>query len=132
MTTTSLDKLIEQLRDNQVLEELKLDNNNFSGPAVACLASLLLDTLSLRILSAEKCSLDEFAGESIKNGIGRNTTLEELYLRSNNLYDVGCIGICESLATNTTLKILDIGENRLREKSGLAVGAMLGKNRTLE
>lgn len=127
-----LDKFVQELRDNAVIEELVLDNNNFSGKHVACLASLFSDTYSLRKFSAEKCEMDEFAGESIKNGLARNNTLTEIYLRGNSLYDAGCAFICEALASNNCLKKIELSENRFREKSGLAIGAMLKANSTLE
>jgi Ran GTPase-activating protein (RanGAP) involved in mRNA processing and transport len=131
-TSVGLDKFVLELRDNAILEELILDNNNFSGRQITCLANLFSDTQSLKKFSAEKCEMDEFAGESIKNGLMRNMTLLELYLKENSLYDAGCAFICEALSSNTCLKKIDLSENRFREKSGVAIGSMLKANTTLE
>lgn len=114
------------------METIILDNNNLSGPAISCLAGLFLESQSLKIFKAERCGLDEFAGEAMKVGLGRNLVLEELHLRGNNLYDAGCASVCEALTTNTGLKLVDLAENRLREKSGVSIGSMLKKNHTLE
>jgi hypothetical protein len=86
----------------------------------------------LKTFSAERCDLDEFAGESMKVGLARNNTVVELNLRGNSLYDAGCAAVCEALLTNTTIKVLELAENRLREKGGMAIGAMIKKNNTLE
>lgn len=123
---------MEQIRENKVLEALILDHNNLSGTAINCLAGLFLETPALKYFSAERCDMDEYAGESMKVGLARNNTLLELNLRCNSLYDAGCIAICEALSANTCLKSIELGENRLREKSGVAIGAMIKKNQALE
>lgn len=69
-----------------------------------------------------RCECDEDAGEAFKNGLKKNTTLTHIYLSHNDLYDDGCNSICDALYQHTTLQVLDLSDNRIREKGGTAIG----------
>jgi Ran GTPase-activating protein (RanGAP) involved in mRNA processing and transport len=133
ISSAGLAKLFEALYDNKTIQDLILDHNNFVGSGVFYyLNTLLLETQSLRVLSFEKCDIEKYIAEEIKAGLTRNATLTHLILRNNSLYDEGCEHLCDALHDNTRLKLLDISDNKLREKSGAAIGNMLKKNRYLE
>lgn len=127
-----LPKLCESLQTNPFIEELVLDQNNFSAMQVASLKGLLIETESLKVLSLERCFIDEFGGEALKHGLTQNTSLTVLNLKSNCLYDNGFAFVCEGLMANNKLKVLEVADNRLRDKSGIAFGQLLKKNSTLE
>lgn len=91
-----------------------------------------MESESLKLLSLERCFMDEFGAEALKHGLTHNTSLVTLNLKSNSLYDTGFVFLCEGLSANSKLKVLEVADNRLRDKSGTAFGGLLKKNMVLE
>jgi hypothetical protein len=66
---------------------------------------------SLRVLHMHRCGLDSYAIQVLANALKTSTTLEELTLCYSNLVSDGSSHLFSALATNNTVKHLDLTGN---------------------
>jgi Ran GTPase-activating protein (RanGAP) involved in mRNA processing and transport len=94
-------KLVEAIKGNSSITELDLSGNQIGHEGCQAIAQLLQPK----------------ASEIISLNLGKN-----------KLLDRDAAVLCEELCNNTILQELDMSENLLAERAGLAIGAMLQVN----
>lgn len=126
--------LATMLRRNTSLQRLELESNNF-GPATAKeLADALTENESLQALNLESNPLTDdekdFSGIAALGAmLASNRTLKTLNLWRTRLGTEGGKQIAMGLEKNTTLVCLDIGNNRIATLDGVKIDQRLSRNR---
>ncbi|XP_065358025.1 serine-rich adhesin for platelets [Calliphora vicina] len=115
------------------LKALAVWNNNLSKEAGLYISDLLAETVSLELLNIGKnCLSNEFI-TSVKESLTKNTTLTTLGLQSAHLSAKG-IETLSSVLTfggNSTLRRIDIRDNKLEVESLAKIAEVLKSNTTV-
>ena len=115
---------------NARLEELYLDSNNL-GIGTVKVAKSLQHITALKVLSLDNNNIPQEASEELGLAIKSNENLEKLWLNDNNLCS-SAIVILNSLATITTLTVLELNNNQIPQEAGGALAAVIMHNTRLE
>ena len=115
---------------NTRLEELYFDNNNL-GMGTVKVAKALQCITTLKMLALSNNNIPQEALEVLALGITSNEQLEKLWLSDNNLHS-SAINILNSLATITTLTVLDLNNNQITQEAGEALASVIMHNTRLE
>ncbi|KAG0211160.1 T-complex-associated testis-expressed protein 1 [Mortierella sp. NVP41] len=128
-------KLSQALQQNSTLERLNIGNDRLGANAgvVKALAEGLARNKGLVKLDLElkslggQCEGDEGEGglRALGEALEKNQDLQELNLARNKLTDQDIEVLCNALAHNRGLKILDLSLNSLGERGARAVAALL-------
>jgi Ran GTPase-activating protein (RanGAP) involved in mRNA processing and transport len=125
--------LVDGLRANRTLEDLGIGNNKVGeGGAEALKQALMDNALSVRLIDLTVCGLGAREMTCIAEGLGVNTTLDELKMCSNDWIGVeGVEAIAGALEKNARLHTLDMN-NCINCSGGLtAISRSLRVNSTL-
>ena len=107
---------------------LDLSGNKFSKEQTKSLGHLVERLPELKTLNLSNCNLGVAGGHLLKEPLGNCKKLEQLNL-FRNLQDVdGLRSLSQILATNTTLKFIDFGFNRLKDEGLKNIAQNLAKN----
>ena len=71
-TSYGISKIFESLNKNGTVHTLILDDNNFSGKNFDSITNLLWENLTLKILSFNRCQIDQYGGDYLGLGMSRN------------------------------------------------------------
>ena len=115
---------------NTGLEELHLSNNNLDKGAIEIMRALQHIT-SLRLLDLGNSNLPNEVSGELALAVQSNRRLEKLWLYDNDLKS-SMIAILQSLSTISTLKILNVSNNKLPEEAGEALASVILHNTGLE
>jgi len=114
------------------LESLCLRGNEFSATAAAALGGVLsLGSQSLRSLNLSSCRLSDEAGIAIASGLFSNTTLEVLQLRDNTLREGSGRALVESLRKHTILVTVNLELNSIDFRFLTQISQFLERNARL-
>ena len=123
--------LASVIMHNTRLEELYLDSNNLGIGTVKVVKYLQHITTRLRVLSLDNNNIPPEASEELALAIKSNEQLKKLWLIDNNLQFSANI-ILNSLATITTLTVLDLSNNQIPQEAGEALASVIMHNTGLE
>ena len=122
--------LASVIMHNTRLEELYLGSNNL-GIGTVKIAKSLQHITTLKVLSLDNNNIPQEASEELAVAIKSNEQLEKLWLNGNHLHS-SAIVILNSLATITTLKVLDLSNNQMPQEAGEALASVIMHNTRLE
>ncbi|XP_037666592.1 leucine-rich repeat-containing protein 45 [Choloepus didactylus] len=125
--------VIQGLCSNTAVRLLDLKGNNLQAAGAEALGKLLRQNKSLRSLTLEWNSLGawEDAFAAFCAGLGANTALLQLDLRSNQISHKGAEELALALRGNTSLQQLDLRWNNVGLLGGRALVQGLPGNKTL-
>ena len=111
------------------INECKKEQSNLHIKLAGVLGSLLELKNSLDLKGR---LVNAAAAAVLAEAIKRNSTLTELNLRLNGIYDAGATALAEALKTNTTLTMLDLTENfEISDLGATALAEAIQTNSTL-
>ena len=122
--------LASVIMHNTRLEELYLHSNNL-GIGTVKIAKSLQHITTLKMLSLGSNSIPQEASEELALAIESNQLLKKLWVSNNNLHS-SAIVFLNSLATNTTLTVLNLNNNQISQESGEALAFVIMHNTRLE
>ena len=91
----------------------------------------LMACCNVTVLGLSICQLGEGGARVMLEFLRLNTTLEKLFLASNNLGCDGARALAEALCVNTTLRELQLSNNHMRDDGARALAEALRSNTTL-
>jgi hypothetical protein len=116
------------------LECLYLSNNNINTSSRG-LAEFISETRSLRVLDISwNCLRAEGVGE-IMASLAMNNSIKELRMGWNSMGQgslKSLVHLCQMLHTNSTLEIMDLTSNQIKEKVAAVIISSLPSNATLK
>ena len=112
------------------LENLWLANNNFRS-SICLIADSLTKTNTLKDINLSGNSIPEEAAVHIAAVIDSNHSLQDVRLSNNLLMTNGMIKIAQSLSRLSTLKVLDIDDNKIDDRAAEALATVIINNRKL-
>ena len=117
--------------NNKALESLLLSNNNLNDDGVIKIAQSLCKHSKLKVFNLRNNNITEEAAEALLSVITSNNCLEELYLGNNQLH-LGFLKIAIGLQKISSLKVLDLYDNRLPDKIADELALVIRNNTVLE
>ncbi|WP_052236381.1 DUF294 nucleotidyltransferase-like domain-containing protein [Candidatus Protochlamydia amoebophila] len=93
---------------------------------------LYRNDLKLTLLDLSGRGINDKEVEVIAQSLASNTTLKSLNLGYNQIGDQGAEAIAQSLASNTTLETLGLNNNQISDRGAKAISKALASNNTLE
>ena len=87
---------------------------------------------TLKVINLENNNIDEDAATELAGHLHCNNILEQLWLRSNELYDKGASVVLQSLHNLSTLLILDLSYNHLSSELADGITVVVGNNCSLQ
>ena len=121
----------EFLKNNNVLQSLNLGNNMLGIEGMRMIAEGLKQNTTIRKLIIHDNRLKDEGAKIISEVLmNNNTSLTELHIGENQISDNGMNQICEALKTNSTLKVLNVIMNFIRDSDKII--EMLNCNTTLK
>ena len=95
---------------------LRLDYNKFGSAGVERLSQGLAQNNTLRGLWLQYCSIGPEGGQHLANILMyRDSEMDQLLLRGNELRDVGMTALLKGVKRNQKLRILDVADNKFTE-----------------
>ena len=132
------DELALAIKSNKHLKKLWLNDNNLHSSANVILNSLtIITTLTVLSLSNNQITqeadnqITQEADEALASVIMHNTGLEELYLDGNSL-GVGTLKVAKALQHITTLRILDLDNNKIPQEACDELALAIKSNKHLK
>ena len=107
---------------------LKLNYNNINT-CVGDICTAVITTNTIRILYMEGIGLKALEASTISDAM---CCLEELYIRDNNLGDDGAEMISSGIKQTNSLKVLDIGYNKITVTGSIQIANSLRHNTSIE
>ncbi|XP_072501476.1 leucine-rich repeat-containing protein 45 [Notamacropus eugenii] len=125
--------LIQGLCSNTVVRYLDLKGNNLRAIGAEALGKLLRQNKSIQSLILEWNNLGmwEESFSLFCEGLGANTTLQQLDLRNNQINHKGAEELVMALKNNSTLLDIDLRWNNIGLLGGRAIVNCLSSNKTL-
>ncbi|XP_036610616.1 leucine-rich repeat-containing protein 45 [Trichosurus vulpecula] len=125
--------LIQGLCSNSVVRYLDLKGNNLRAIGAEALGKLLRQNKAIQRLTLEWNNLGmwEESFSLFCEGLGANTTLQQLDLRNNQINHKGAEELAVALKNNSTLLDIDLRWNNIGLLGGRAIVNCLSNNRTL-
>ena len=117
--------------NNKALESLLLSNNNLNDDGVIKIAQSLCKHSNLKVFNLQNNNITEEAAEALLSVITSNNCLEELYLGNNQLH-LGFLKIAVGLQKISSLKVLDLYDNRIPEQIADELALVIRNNTSLE
>ena len=87
---------------------------------------------TLKVINLENNNIDEDAVTELAGHLCCNNTLEQIWLRGNELYDKGATVVLQSLHNLSTLLILDLSFNHLSSESADGISVVIDNNCSLQ
>jgi len=123
----------ETIRMHKGLKTVKLDGNECGNDGAQDFATSLRESKSLTYLSMNKNDISAEAGKHIGEALAFNTVLQRMELGDNSIGDLGVGAICQALKKEkTTMTHLDVSNNKIGDKGGLDLAAMIKVNSVLQ
>ena len=111
MSGKVVEDLADVIRNNSVLEQLCLSDNDFKLSAIVILKALK-NVYKLKILNLNNNNMTTKIVQHLANVIKNNACLKQLFLSNNDL-KTSAIVILRVLKDNSQLKILDLSKNKM-------------------
>ena len=112
------------------LKILNLSNNRLQNEIIEVVKALE-HTTTLEVLNLTKSNIQEGAAAAISAIINSNTSLREFYIANNNL-KFSIVVILKFLNKTSSLKVLDLSDNKIPEEAGDAIASVVLHNPRLE
>ncbi len=127
--------MAQYLKDNHVLQELRITDSQFIGNAfsILCQEGLYRHPSIQRVYFVND-DLNDTMGEYLAELFDENCTLQELYLGENNLGDVGVASIVKKMIQNnavTAICHLDLRSNNITSTGAMSLQGLIVHNATL-
>lgn len=132
LTDVEAEMLAEELKTNNVLEELVLAGNWIGPSGAIALADALAENKHLHSLDLSNNNLNDEGASAIAEALRRNRVLEHLNLGRGNITSKGAGEIARMLDTNTRLHTLFLWHNDLEDEGARHIASTLGDNDALE
>ena len=116
---------------NHSLQSLYLNDLNLKVKGTIDIARALCDISNIEILDLQNNNITERAAEALASVIFNNFGLEELYLGNNHL-EKGIITISTALKKISSLKTLDLENNKMSEAVVTELAAAITANKSLQ
>ena len=126
-----LPSLIPQIIKNNSLQKLYLKDMNLETKGIINIGKNLRDISSLKVLDLQNNFITEEAGEVLASIISSNTKLEALYLGNNHL-QAGIIKLFTALKKISSLKMLDLENNKMSKEVATELAAVISGNNSLQ
>ncbi|KAL9965532.1 hypothetical protein ACROYT_G029345 [Oculina patagonica] len=123
--------VLEALKWNSSLTELKLSDNNIGAHGAAGLAEALQKYTSLTELYLSNNNIGAHGATGLAEALQNNKSLTKLYLSLNNIGDHGATGLAEALQNNTSLTELGLSNNNIGDHGATRLAEALQKNKSL-
>ena len=112
------------------LNTLNLRNNQLQNEIIE-IVKALEHTRTLKVLNLRENNIPEDAATAICNIINSNTSLRAFYIGNNNL-KLSIVVILKFLNKISSLKILDLSDNKIPEEAGEALASVVLHNTGIE
>ena len=122
--------LTSVLQNNPKLEVLRIDNGCINLAPNQVIKALNY-IKCIRVLSLNNLGMSREMVYELASAIKLYTSLENVYLRDNNL-KLSVMILSEALSTISTLKVLDLQSNELTEEAGDSLASVIINNPSLE
>ncbi|XP_018090541.1 leucine-rich repeat-containing protein 45 isoform X2 [Xenopus laevis] len=128
-----LKALLQGLHSNSVIKHLDLKGNNLRAEGSEALGKFLRHTASLTSLTLEWNNLGTWENgfSFFSDGLASNQTLKKLDLRNNQINHKGAEELSMALKHNSTLQELDLRWNNIGLLGGRAIQSCFESNKTL-
>ena len=130
MTEDVAEGIASVIKNNPDLEKLYLSNNGFKSSASMILKALA-ENSKLKHLNLNNNDMTELVVKDIANVIRCNSNLEQLHLENNRL-GPSTVVILQALAENSKLRILKLDNNNMTEQVTGDLGNVIKSNSNLE
>ena len=125
----------QYLKDNPVLQELRITDSQFMGNAFSILCEEgLYRHPSIQRVYFVNDDLNDTSGEYVAKILDENCTLQELYLGENNLGDEGVASIVKKMIQNnavTAIWHLDLRSNNITSTGAMSLQGLIIHHATL-
>ena len=118
------------LAKNKHIERLSLRDNSLNDDGVINIAQSLCKHSALKVLNLQKNNITEEAAEALASIISSNN-LEALYLGNNQL-KLNAIKLSTAFKNKSSLKLLDLANNKIPEQVADELSAAIIANNSLE
>ncbi|MGI4849944.1 MAG: hypothetical protein ACRYGK_17680 [Janthinobacterium lividum] len=122
--------LFAALTGHAVLQALRLDGNQFFGPALPPVVDMLVGNRSLLELNLKDNALAGDDARVLAEGLRKNSTLVKLDVSSNAMA-AGVLDLLAACSVHAGMRDLEIGSARLRTEHVHALGQALAANGSL-
>ena len=112
------------------LKFLNLRNNQLQNEIIE-IAKALEHTRTLEVLNLRENNIPEGAATAISNIINSNTSIKAFYIGNNNL-KLSIVVILKFLNKLSSLKVLDLSDNKIPEEASEAIASVVLHNPRLE
>jgi archaellum component FlaC len=130
LTQASAYKIFEAMIKENYLEHLSLEGNNLAG-YLEVLERFLQLNRRLKSLNLSSCFLKTETFLQLCNGLGKNASLQMIFLNNNSCRDSGALAIAKALLVNSTLERIDLASNKIHSIGGVALANSLKTNNSL-
>lgn len=103
-----LEHLAIALSDTQRLLELDISHNEIGHKNFQLLQPIFKININLELLNLADCKIDGEQTKYLCEGLGQNQSLKYLYLRNNNILEVGAEAISHLILVNKSMIELDL------------------------
>ena len=110
------DELSAVIRQNVLLEDLLLSNNQLYSTGIKIIAESLIKLIKLRKLDLFNNNIGKKGVSSLAIVIHNSPTLQELFLSGNNLETSGALEICNALSYINSLHVLTLSNNNISDE----------------
>lgn len=124
-----LSKIFKALRNNTQLAVLNLSKNNFSKGLSSEFLEFLYENSTLNTLDLTACCLIHDSLTGMAEGLSRNFGLKELIFANNFIQDTE--NLAAGLLKNQVLEVLDLSNNKLRDKAVISLIDSIKSHSTL-
>ena len=131
MTDKVTSELALAIKSNELLQVLLIRGNSLTTDGIIKIAQSISLLSHLRILDISDNKFTKRAADAIANAISNNTGLEELHLGNNNLC-TGAMKIATALTSISSLKLLDLSDNKIPTVVASKIASAIKSNCFLE
>ena len=104
------------------------EKKNMAAKAEAAVRKMTEGATSL---SLQRASIGDKGTAKIAKELGKNATVEGIYLDRNQITDKGAANLAGALRENITLKVLYLGQNQITDEGAARLAGALRENATL-
>ena len=130
MTRIAAADLASVIKNNSNLEQLYLANNDLKTSSILILQALR-NTCKLQVLDLDDNYMTGEIGKDLARAIKNNSNLQQLYLANNDL-KTSSILILQALKKNSKLKALNLNSNNMTGKAAENLASVIKNNSDLE
>ncbi|RNA15208.1 leucine-rich repeat-containing 74A-like isoform X2 [Brachionus plicatilis] len=130
LTSTGILALTFALKNNITVSKLDLSGNEIGSSGLRHLSILLEESISITDLNISRNFVGSQGVKYLEDILKKNRYLKDVDISSNNFNDEDGVLLIESLE-DSSITHLNLSQNKLGDKSGIAIGKWLADNGNL-